>query len=58
MQNYLNEYGNAVFSGLHWHIGYAKVSSTGLAVITAKEKGMFFASDFSPCPRLWCMRMT
>lgn len=35
-----------VFSGLHWHIGYAKISSIGLDVITAKEKSMIFASDF------------
>lgn len=35
-----------VFSGLHWHIWYAKISSIGLDIIPAKEKGMFFASDF------------
>lgn len=48
-QNYLNRCGKRdldFFSGLHWHVGYAKVSSIELDVIIAKEKGMFFASDF------------
>lgn len=35
-----------VFSGFHWHIWYAKISSIGLDIIPAKEKGMFFASFF------------
>lgn len=48
MQNYQNGCGKPVFSGFHWHIGYAKVSGIGLDVITAKEKGMFFACDISP----------
>lgn len=35
-----------VFSGLHWHIRYVKISSIRLDIIPAKEKSMFFASFF------------